>query len=83
MCIHLHVPGKQPIMIVTKLISTLDYEDLLSITITTITITTLQTAVVGGKKLDWISMVKARSYSNSLVKALIMCNERTVEVCYP
>ena len=84
MCIHLHVPGKQPIMIVTKLISTLDYEDLLSITITTITITTLQTAVVGWKKLDWISMVKARSYSNSLVKeALIMCNERTVEVCYP
>ena len=61
-------------MIVTKLISTLDYEDLLSITITTITITTLQTAVVGGKKLDWISMVK---------EALIMCNERTVEVCYP
>ena len=57
MCIHLHVPGKQPIMIVTKLISTLDYEDLLSITITTITITTitittititpLQTAAVG------------------------------------
>ena len=47
MCIHLHVPGKQPIMIVTKLISTLDYEDLLSFTITTITITTLQTAVVG------------------------------------